>query len=123
MSLNSKDKKKEPKRNSMNCNNEDWLSASMNIIENVKKAMKQQNIHLKDMAKSLGISQARVSQILNGKSNLTLKTICAIEQVLQVKVVDIPLCNGMGYLRNRRICENEPKNNLSKKNDCKDKEI
>lgn len=107
MRFNFKKEKKDLKRDCMVCNDEDWGLASSQIIANIKKAMKQQGIRLKDMADALDISQARVSQILNKKSNLTLKTICAIERVLHVKVFDIPVYDGIDSQKEWRRYKDE----------------
>lgn len=43
--------------------------------KNIKKQMLDMNLKLKDIAKTLGLSSAYVSSILNGERNLTEKII------------------------------------------------
>ena len=43
--------------------------------KNIKKQMLDMNLKLKDIAKTLGLSSAYVSSILNGERNLTDKII------------------------------------------------
>ena len=42
------------------------------------------------LAEKLGISPAMVTKLLSGKENLSLKTICSIERVIQFELLNIP---------------------------------
>lgn len=42
------------------------------------------------LAEKLGISPAMVTKLLSGKENLSLKTICGIERVIQFELLKVP---------------------------------
>lgn len=52
--------------------------------------MESQGLTRRQLAKKMGVSSARVSQLLNLQPNLTLKTIAKFELALGVKLIEIP---------------------------------
>ncbi|WP_353720467.1 helix-turn-helix transcriptional regulator [Dyadobacter sp. 676] len=67
-----------------------WLDVSgeiaLAVLRNLRKTGKTQ----KDLAELMGCSPQYVSKILKGSENLTLETICKMEQVLQIKLIETP---------------------------------
>lgn len=53
-------------------------------------AMKEQGITQKELAERMGVSPARMSQLLNLQPNLTLKTIAKFELALGVRLLETP---------------------------------
>ena len=45
----------------------------------------------KEFAKKIGMKESRLSKILAGNANLTLKSICDIEAVIGRKLIEVPL--------------------------------
>ncbi|MEX0829616.1 MAG: helix-turn-helix transcriptional regulator [Nitrospirales bacterium] len=52
------------------------------IGEAIARFMKEQNLNRAQMAERLGVSRARVTNILNGNPNLTVKTLLKMSDVL-----------------------------------------
>ena len=59
---------------------------SLAVTEEFARVMKEKGMSRKDLAERLGVSKARVSNILNGSPNLTLKTLAAVAVALDSKV-------------------------------------
>lgn len=47
----------------------------------------------RELAKKLGVSESRLSKILSGQANLTLKTITKLESVLGEEIITVPSYN------------------------------
>lgn len=54
----------------------------------VNETMEAKKMSQKDLAKKLGISAARVSQMLNTQPNMTLESIASLELALDIKFFD-----------------------------------
>lgn len=52
------------------------------VIEMITAAMAEHSMIHKDLADHLGVTQQRVSQILSGRYNITLKTLSRIAKAL-----------------------------------------
>jgi len=59
------------------------------IAERISKVLKEKEIKQTDLAKMLGMKKSKVSKILAGNANLTLKTICRIESALEKDVIKV----------------------------------
>lgn len=59
--------------------------------EQIVKQMKKMNLKRVELAKKLGVSKAFITKLLNGNSNLTIKTMVALAKALDCKL-DIDLC-------------------------------
>jgi len=59
---------------------------SLAVTEEFARVMKEKGMSKKDLAERLGVSKARVSNILNGSPNLTLKTLAAISVALDSQI-------------------------------------
>ena len=64
-----------------------WLKYSRKIAVKVAMAMKQQNLSRQDVADRMGCSPQYVSRLLKGVENLSLETICKLEDALNVAIV------------------------------------
>ena len=62
---------------------------ALDISGAVYEVMQEQKITQKELAKRMGVSDARMSQLLNMQSNLTLKTIARFEIALGVDLINI----------------------------------
>ena len=76
------------------CNTEtDFISSVIDLYNELVNYMEANNFSQKDIAEKLGVSNAYVSQILNGNFNFTLKKLIEISlmmgKVPQLEFVDI----------------------------------
>ena len=66
---------------------EGWLRYSRRIAIKIAMAMKQQNISRQDLAERMGCSPQYISRLLKGEENLSLETICKLENALNVPIL------------------------------------
>lgn len=66
---------------------EGWLPYSRKIAIKTAMAMKRQNISRSDVASRMGCSPQYVSRLLKGEENLSLETICKLENALNVPIL------------------------------------
>lgn len=59
---------------------------SLTVTEAFARMMKEKGVSRKDLAERLGVSKARVSNIMNGSPNLTLKTLASVAVALDSEV-------------------------------------
>ncbi len=64
-----------------------WLKYSRKIAIKVAMAMKQQNLSRQDVAERMGCSPQYVSRLLKGGENLSLETICKLEDALNIAIL------------------------------------
>ncbi len=69
--------------------NRAWLHESAKIALIVLRALKDKSISQKDLAGIMGIKVQQVSRIVKGKENLTLQTICKLEQALRINIIQV----------------------------------
>ena len=66
-------------------------SISIDVAIQFYKQMKKLGINKKELAKRLGVSKSYVTQLLNGKSNMTIETLIKVAEALnlnlQIKLV------------------------------------
>lgn len=70
--------------------NRDWLLKSALIALEIHRYLRQNGMTQSQLAKKMGISPAMVTKILSGKENLSLKTVCGIERVIQFELLKVP---------------------------------
>jgi transcriptional regulator with XRE-family HTH domain len=56
------------------------------LIDQIVTALNKKGLVHKDLADELGVSQQRVSQILSGRYNITVKTLSRIAKALDLKL-------------------------------------
>lgn len=66
---------------------EGWLPYSRKIAIRTAMAMKRQNITRSELATRMGCSPQYVSRLLKGEENLSLETICKLENALNVPIL------------------------------------
>ncbi len=59
---------------------------SLEVTEELARLMTEQGVTKADLARRLGVSKARVTHLLNGTPNMTLKTIAAAAVALEAEV-------------------------------------
>lgn len=64
-----------------------WLSYSRKIAVKTALAMKRQDLTRADVATRMGCSPQYVSRLLKGEENLSLETICKLENALNVPIL------------------------------------
>ncbi len=64
-----------------------WLKYSRKIAIKAAMAMKRQNISRQDLAVRMGCSPQYVSRLLKGEENLSLETICKLEESLNIAIL------------------------------------
>ena len=70
--------------------NRDWLLKSSLIALEIHRYLRLNGMTQSQLAVKLGISPAMVTKLLSGKENLSLKTICGLERVIQFELLNIP---------------------------------
>jgi len=73
--------------------NEAWLDVSFAIALKILRTLREKNMKQKDLADLLGLSPQYINKIVKGSENLTIETISRIEQVLQIKLIEVPKFN------------------------------
>lgn len=74
--------------NYMRANNA-WLHKSALIALRILRVLREKGISQKDLAALLDVTPQYVSKILKGRENLSLETICRIEAVLEIALVEV----------------------------------
>ena len=64
-----------------------WLQYSRRIAIKLALAMKQQNLTRQDVAERMGCSPQYISRLLKGEENLSLETICKLEDALNISIL------------------------------------
>lgn len=64
-----------------------WLKYSRKIAIKAAVAMKHQNISRQELADRMGCSPQYVSKLLKGEENLSLETICKLEEALNISIL------------------------------------
>ena len=64
-----------------------WLQYSRKIAIKVAVAMKQQGLSRHDVADRMGCSPQYISKLLKGTENLSLETICKLEDALNIAIL------------------------------------
>ncbi|MBO7445024.1 MAG: helix-turn-helix transcriptional regulator [Bacteroidales bacterium] len=67
--------------------NSDWLCYSRKIAIVVAMSLEELNMSQKQLAQLIGCSPQYVSRLLKGEENLTLETLCKLERVLKVPIL------------------------------------
>lgn len=69
--------------------NASWLQMSRDIVLAIHYYMRKKGLTQSEVASRLGVSQANVAALLNGKANMTLKSLCDLQDALGVAVVSV----------------------------------
>lgn len=77
--------------------NDSWLRYARYITLQVMQAMEEQAVTQVELAKRMGCTQQYVSNLLKGRSNMTLETISRLEYALDIDLVRSALTFVSGY--------------------------
>ena len=78
-----------------NENSKDFMFAvAMDFLTELDRVMDEQGISQRDLAKRLGISEGRVSQVVNNPGNLTLRSVVEWARALEMKVALVAYDDG-----------------------------
>ena len=67
--------------------NKSWLRHSQRIAVKMLSRMREEGLSQQALAERMGCSQQYISKILKGKENLSIETICKIEDALQLELL------------------------------------
>lgn len=67
--------------------NMDWLPYSRKIAIKIAMALDEQGLSQKQLSERMNCSPQYVSRLLKGEENLSLETICKLERVLNVQIL------------------------------------
>lgn len=70
--------------------NSAWLRKSALIALRILRVLRDKGISQKDFAALLGVTPQYVSKVLKGQENLSLETICRIEEKLGIAFIVVP---------------------------------
>ncbi|TXG75753.1 XRE family transcriptional regulator [Candidatus Dojkabacteria bacterium] len=70
-------------------NNRAWLDRSVDIAIQVLMSLRNKGKKQKWLAEQLGVSTQRVSKMVKGKENFTLQTISQLEEVLNIRLIEV----------------------------------
>ena len=70
--------------------NKEWLRYSQMIAMKMLDRMEDLGLTQKMLAERMGCSQQYVSKVLRGRENLSLETLCKIENALNLQIVQEP---------------------------------
>lgn len=68
-------------------NNKSWLRRSQQIAMMMLERMEKTGMTQAGLAEQMGCSQQYVSKVLKGHENLSIETICKIENALQIVIL------------------------------------
>jgi transcriptional regulator with XRE-family HTH domain len=67
--------------------NKKWLNLSAKIALRILDELDDKSMSQAALARAMGVSPQQVNKILKGRENLTLETICKLEEALNIKLV------------------------------------
>lgn len=76
--------------------NEDWLDVSFSValrVASTLSANKKANVYPKsqvDLAEAMGCTAQYVNKLLRGQENLQIETICKVQRILGIKLIEVP---------------------------------
>ena len=90
--------------------NEYWQVKAFDIALLIIRHIKANKITQVQLAEKLNVTPQYVNKVLQGKENLTLQTICKIEEVLNIEILNISV--SMEYETNKSIPKEVDKNSM-----------
>lgn len=70
--------------------NATWLDKSAHIALKVLMKLRESDITKKEFAEAMDVSPQYISKLLKGHENMSLETICKMENILKITLIDIP---------------------------------
>ena len=65
----------------------EWVRYSQGIAAVMSKRMAELNLTQKMLAEKMGCTQQYISSVLKGEKNMSLETICKIENALGIEII------------------------------------
>jgi len=84
-------------REKINPESKEFISLSLDIIDQVHYILKESGITQRELAEKLGKSESEISKWLSGGHNITLKTLAKLKVALGTDVITTPLRNIGNY--------------------------
>ncbi len=69
--------------------NASWMSKSADFAFALLRELRHKGMSQRELAEKMGVSAQYVSKIVKGRENLSLETICKIEEALDVSFINI----------------------------------
>lgn len=86
----------------------------LRVTEEIARLMASKNVNKAELARRLDVSKARVTHLLNGSPNLTIRTIASVATALgaetSVSFRDVDTTAGLPRLRSHREKSARPQN-------------
>ena len=76
-------------KNIMENKREDWVCHSQAIAATMSDRMEELGMTQRVLAEKMNCSQQYVSKVLKGRENLSLETLCKIENALGIKILQV----------------------------------
>lgn len=67
----------------------EWVRLSQQIAIAILHVLRDRHLTKSDLAERLGVSVDSVTRIVKGQENLTLETICKLQDALGVKLIEV----------------------------------
>ena len=76
-------------KNIMEYKREDWVCHSQAIAATMSDRMEELGMTQRVLAEKMNCTQQYVSKVLKGRENLSLETLCKIENALGIKILQV----------------------------------
>ena len=76
-------------KNIMENKREDWVCHSQAIAATMSDRMEELGMTQRVLAEKMNCTQQYVSKVLKGRENLSLETLCKIENALGIKILQV----------------------------------
>ena len=76
-------------KNIMENKREDWVCHSQAIAATMSDRMEELDMTQRVLAEKMNCTQQYVSKVLKGRENLSLETLCKIENALGIKILQV----------------------------------
>jgi transcriptional regulator with XRE-family HTH domain len=70
--------------------NKEWLDKSALIALKILRTLRAQKMSQKTLAVTIGVTPQQINKVVKGNENLTLATICKIENALNIELIQVP---------------------------------
>lgn len=78
--------------------NKPWQDKAFDIALKVIRHMRTNKVSQVTLAKDMGVTPQYINKILQGKENMTLETICRIEEALKITLIEVVFSNIEVYV-------------------------
>lgn len=72
--------------------NEKWLEKSAAIALKVLRELRMKSLSQKELAEKMNVSAQYINKLVKGRENLSLDTICKLEEALDITLFSVPQC-------------------------------